>query len=94
MTDGKKQRKPQKPRREWTPEEAREAQEQLQTVGKKGAKLPRINMAFTPSNHEYIRTLAQVKGTTMTEVINEIVTADRIKNAELYEQIKKIRESL
>lgn len=29
------------------------------TQGRKGKKLPRINMAFTPENHEYIKRVSR-----------------------------------
>ena len=43
------------------------------TQGIKGAKLPRINMAFDPDVYEFIRDAAEMDGITMTRVVNEAV---------------------
>jgi len=54
-------------------EEQATRMEQGRTQGKKGCKAIRINMAFTPSNHDFIRVLATATGKTLTEVTNNIV---------------------
>ena len=43
------------------------------TQGIKGARAPRINMAFDPDVHTFIREQAQQKGETMTRVVNEVL---------------------
>ena len=45
----------------------------LKTQGRKGCKAPRINLAFTPENHEFIRVFARATGRTMTETVNDII---------------------
>ena len=43
-------RKARKPRKTYTAQEAQAALESNSTAGKKGVKLPRINMAFSPAS--------------------------------------------
>lgn len=81
-----------KPRRTYTPEEAAQAMETFTTTGRKGLKLPRINMGFTPTNFEYVRTMASVKGQTMTQYVNEMIDADRARNDSLYRKAKALQE--
>ena len=49
------------------------------TQGRKGHKLPRINMAFTPDNHEYIKKVSRQQGISITEYVNNLITADKNK---------------
>lgn len=69
-----------------SPQEAKERKEALQTQGRKGVKAIRINMAFTPSNHEFIKVMAKATGRTMTEFTNDVVTAYRNEHPEFMEQ--------
>ena len=69
-----------------TPEEIRRRQDSLKTQGRKGAKAIRINMAFTPNNHEFIRVMSKASGKSMTEFTNLIITAYRNEHPELMEQ--------
>ena len=55
---------------ETTQQEAAERAAALRTQGRKGCKAIRINMAFTPENHEFIKTMARISGKTMTEFAN------------------------
>lgn len=43
------------------------------TQGKKGHKAPRINMAFTPENHEWLKTHSRKLGISATELANEAI---------------------
>lgn len=45
----------------------------LNTQGKAGQKLPRINMAFSVANYDYIKTMASLEGTTMTVFLNKLI---------------------
>ena len=65
-----------------SPQEAAERAAQLKTQGRKGCKAIRINMAFTPSNHEFIKVMAKATGRTMTEFANDIITAYRSEHPE------------
>ena len=44
--------------------------------GVKGSKALRINMAFDDDVYRYIRLMSKIKGMTMTEFVNDIVTKD------------------
>ena len=70
-----------------------ERQESLRTQGKKGAKAQRFNMAFTPSNLDFIRILAKLKGQTMTQFVNEIIDREREAQADLYKQLKALSDT-
>lgn len=69
-----------------SPQEVLERKENLKTQGRKGAKADRINMAFTPSNHEFIKVMAKATGKTMTEFTNIVIAAYRNEHPEFMEQ--------
>jgi len=68
--------------------------EAMQTSGKKGVKLPRINLAFTPANYEFIKIMAQVRGQSLTEFVNDMLTEARTQHADIYEKAIEFRNSL
>lgn len=47
------------------------------TQGKKGHRLPRINMAFTQENHLYIKKISRQAGMSITEYVNILIDKDR-----------------
>lgn len=53
------------------------------TQGKKGQKLPRINMAFTTENHTYIKRRSRQEGMSITEYVNRLIDDDRKAQKEL-----------
>lgn len=55
---------------------------------------PRLNLALTEENFEYVKTMAGVKGQTATQYINELIEANRQQNEELYRQVKELQERL
>ena len=71
-------------------QKALEAQEALATRGRKGVKLPRINMAFTPSNLDFIRVMAAIRGQSMTQYVNAIIERERRENGDAYQKAKQI----
>lgn len=73
---------------------AQKALAALKTQGQKGAKLDRINMAFTADNMDYIRTMSKLKGQTMTQFVNILVAEEREKNGAAFDAAKAILESL
>lgn len=77
-----------------SPQEAAERASNLKTQGRKGCKAIRINMAFTPENHEYIKVMAKVTGKTMTEFANLAIERYRTEHPDLYEQAKAIIDNL
>lgn len=71
-----------------TPEEAAERAAELRTQGRKGCRAVRINMAFTPENHAFIKLMARGSGRTMTEMVNTIIAAYRNEHPEFLEHAK------
>lgn len=71
-------------------QQEQDALETLQTQGKAGLKLPRINLAFTPSNLDYIRVMAGIRGESMTKFVNHIIEQDRERNGEKYKAAKAL----
>ena len=69
-----------------SPQEAAERAAQLKTQGRKGCKAIRINMAFTPSNHQFIKVMARASGKTMTEFTNLVIEAYQREHPEIMEQ--------
>lgn len=76
------------------PAEVEERRAALHTQGRKGAKATRINMAFTPDNHDFIKTVARATGKTMTEFTNIVIERYRTEHPEIYEQAKALRDIL
>lgn len=58
----------------------------LRTQGRKGCKATRINMAFTPDNHEFIKVMSKATGRSMTQMCNDIITAYRNEHPEFMEK--------
>lgn len=71
-------------------QEKQDALEALQTQGKKDLHLPRINLAFSPSNMDYIRVMSAIRGESMTKFVNRIIAQDRDANGEKYRAAKAI----
>ena len=76
-------------RKTYTEEEAYKYMESRATAGRKGLKLPRINLAFTPELYKYIRVMSKIRGESMTEFVNAIVADSMKNNAETYEKAKE-----
>ena len=77
-----------------SPEEQAERAADLKTQGRKGCKAVRINMAFTPENYEYIQTMSRLRGQSLTAFVNKLIDKHREQNADLYEQIKAIKDKM
>lgn len=69
-----------------SPQEQKERAQNLKTQGRKGCKATRINMAFTPENHEFIKVMAKASGRTMTELTNDVIAAYRTEHPEFMEK--------
>lgn len=59
-----------------------------------GVKMPRINMAFSPQNYDFIKVLSRVRGQSGTDFVNHLVDMYREQNKEQYEQAKAFLNSL
>lgn len=88
------QKKPRKPVEAYSPERAAEMVAAGTTKGRKGCYAHRINMAFSDEVHEYISTMARVRGETITQFTNYIFMKSMQDNAEIYEKAKAFKESL
>lgn len=81
-------------RKTYTDEEAQEFLANLKTAGRKGVKLPRLNMAFSPDVYDYIRTMSKVSGITLTEFVNKVMKQYMDEHMEQYEKAIEFRNSL
>lgn len=64
------------------------------TQGRKGEKMPRINMAFTPVNLEFLHIMAAVEGTSITRYVNRVIEQERKQNNFAYKKAKELVESM
>ena len=88
------QDKQRKPRKRYTPEEAQKILESGRNAkGLGGVKMPRMNMAFTPQNYDFIATLATARGQNYTEFVNHMVDLYREQYKDQYEQAKAFLNS-
>lgn len=69
------------------------APESVGTQGRKGAKLPRINMAFPSDSLEYLRVMAALRGVSITKYVNDLVAQDKCRNEEIYKAAKSLTQS-
>lgn len=86
--------KTRKPRKEYTEEERKAYINERKTSGRKGVKMPRINCAFTPEAHEYIKIMARVSGQSLTNFIELCVREHKLQHLEQFEQAQKLIDSL
>ena len=77
-----------------SPQEAKERRENLKTQGRKGAKMVRINMAFTDSNHQFIKVMSKASGKTMTEFTNMVITAYQREHPEIMAQAQAFLDTI
>lgn len=78
----------------YTREEAMQFLEDMKTSGRKGLKLPRINMAFTPQIYDYCKTMAQVSGISVTAFINLALDTHLQQHKDIYEKALEFRNSI
>ncbi len=83
-----------KERKTYNEQEAAEILESGKTSGRKGLKIPRMNLGLTPSNAEYIQTMARATGQNMTDFVNGIIKQHRDEHGELYRQVIEFRNKL
>ena len=60
------------------------------TQGRKGQKSPRINMAFSLENLEYLQLISRIEGKSITEYVNTLVRTDSSIRAGEIEQAKSV----
>lgn len=86
--------KTRKPRKTYTEDEKAKILESMQTRGRKGVKLPRLNISYSPENYEYVHIMARVQGKTLTQFVNEIIEQHRKENSALFEKARDFRKQL
>lgn len=77
-----------------SPQEAAERAAELRTQGRKGCKAIRINMAFTPENHEFIKVMSKATGHTMTEFTNIVIAAFQREHPEIMQQAQSFLDTV
>lgn len=83
-----------KERKTYTEAEQEQFRQAGTTKGRKGCKAIRINMAFTPDVHEYIKTMARVRGESITDFTNYVFARSMEENAEVYQRAKEFVDAL
>lgn len=63
-------------------EEAARREAIMQTQGRKGCKMPRMNIAFSTDNWEYARIMARATGQTFTAFVNTCIEEHRKEHPE------------
>ena len=63
----------------------------IKTQGRKGQKLPRINMAFYPDNLAYLQAIAGFERMSATQYVNNLIKQDQLKRQALYDQLLALR---
>lgn len=94
IAEATEEQKKRRSRKTYSDQEIEELQNNLQTAGRKGAKLPRINMAFSKQNYDYINTMSKAAGLNLTEFVNKVMDAHREGHTELYNRALEFRNSL
>lgn len=83
-----------KERKTYSAQEAAEFLQDMKTTGRKGVKLPRINLAFSPDVYDYVKTMSKAAGMTYTEFINKILQDHKAAHADTYQQAIEFRKSI
>lgn len=87
-------RKKYKDRKTYSEQEAAELLMELKTSGRKGLKLPRINLAFAPDTYKYIQIMSRVRGESMTDFVNLALRQHMEEHRDLYDKAIEFRNSL
>ncbi|MCD8287188.1 MAG: hypothetical protein LUD50_08200 [Clostridia bacterium] len=77
-----------------SPDEQRERRKNMKTQGRKGCKLPRINLAFSPDNYEFARIMARATGQSITRFVNLCLQKYKEEHEDLYQQARALAEQL
>lgn len=77
-----------------TEQEKHERREAMQTQGRKGCKSVRINMAFTDTNHEFLKVMARISGQSITQFCNYVIEQYRTEHPDIYDQAKAIIDKM
>lgn len=61
------------------------------TQGRKGCAACRINMAFTPENYEFLKTISKANGVSITKLVNTIIKTYRKEHPEYMKKVEELR---
>lgn len=86
--------KKRKERKTYTEQEIAEIQKSMNTSGRKGAGLPRINLAFTPEVYTYIKIMSRVRGENLTQFVNYVLQQYKEEHKDVYEKAIEFKNSL
>ena len=75
-------------------QEAQDEYNARNTQGKAGMKAERINMAFSPANYEFLRTMAGLHRMTITKYVNHLIEEERKRSADIYQKAKDLMNNL
>lgn len=68
------------------PDEQKERIDSMTTMGRKGCHAPRINLAFSGPNYDFVRIMSRIKGVSLTKYVNGVLDAYRQEHPEIYEK--------
>lgn len=77
-----------------TIQEQEERKKKRQTQGRKGCRLGRYNVAFSPENKDFIRVMSKIRGQTMTSFINDIIDEYRNEHEKIYKKAKDLTKEM
>ena len=78
----------------YSQEEKQEYLNKMQTAGRKGLKLQRLTIAFTPEKYEYLRLMSAMTGMTYSEFINEVLEAHKGQHEDAYVEALKLKNKI
>lgn len=83
-----------KPRKEYTAQERLDFMQEMKTAGRKGVKLPRINLAFAADTYQYVQIMSRVRGESLTAFVNIALRQHMEEHRDLYDKAIEFRNSL
>lgn len=69
---------------------AEEVEAGMKTQGRKGEKLPRINLALTAENYDFVVKMARMHGMTITKYVNVVIAEERARNAGYLAEVDRV----
>ena len=81
-------------RKEYNNQESKEYLNARKTAGRKGLKLPRLNLSLTPEKYEYLRLMSSMTGTTYSEFIEEALDAHKRQHEETYIEALQLKNKV
>lgn len=93
-TGNEQEKQTRKERKTYSEEELKEFKNTLKTQGRKGAELPRMNMAFRSDIYDYIKTMSRASGCNLTEFVNIVMMQHKAAHEEDYKKALEFRINL